>query len=175
MNRFRDERSLYGLLRGGGCLRRAVIELGKRLYKENAGLMVFASKEEIQEVFEHNGYPSDALKQLLLERQDFYETYSVEDAPMWINGCKMPDPDYSAFGGSAGVFFNDLMTGFSAIVLDEAVVNKKGAKVLRGSAAAEGVYVGRARVIESSKQFGEIRQGDVVVVPFTNSSVSSVL
>jgi pyruvate,water dikinase len=175
MNRFRDERSLYGLLRGGGCLRRVVLELGRRVFKEEAAVMVFASKEEIQEVFEHNGYPSDALKTQLLERQDFYEAYSVNDAPLYIGGCKTPDADYSAFGGHAGRFLKDVSMGFSVVVLEEMAVNKKGAKELKGSAAAEGVYVGHARIIESSKQFGQIEQGDVVVIPFTNSSFNMVM
>ena len=93
----------------------------------------------------------------------------------YINGVKHPDLPFQSLGGSASVFLDELTTGMSSTLLDEAVTNTKGSKVLRGSPAAQGTYVGYARVIQTTSEFGRIRQGDVVVIPFTNSSFNVVM
>lgn len=197
VNRFRDERSLYGLLRAGGQMRRGLLELGMRTLCDRDGdstsssdtviatardLIVFVSKDEMGDLLadgcEAEGElrrRGEKLRPVLLERFRFYQAHSVDDAPLYINGPEYPPPDFSSMPEHTAHWLMDFWQGVKGVLLDDVAMNRKGAKVLNGSAAAEGVYVGRARVIETSAQYSRIQQGDVVVIPFTNSSFNVVM
>jgi pyruvate,water dikinase len=120
--------------------------------------------------------PSAALVEQLLQRRTTFESYSVEDVPAYINGPEYPRPDIGpALSPTAGKYFRSVMTGAASVLLAEVANNKKGAKLLRGSAASSGVVEGVARVIQHTNEFDRIQQGDVVVIPFTNSSFNVVM
>ena len=143
MNRLRDERSLYGVLRGGGLLRRALLRLGSRVQwpvdeaaadgaTHNADLMIFASPSELKDLFAKSGVDVTAAEEAaaaaasdgqneassgtassalsvspelyheLCARRTFFETYSVDDVPAYINGPEYPRPDLAPALSKAG-------------------------------------------------------------------------
>ncbi len=49
------------------------------------------------------------------------------------------------------------------------------AKVLKGLATSKGYYRGRTRLVRSASDFGSVEEGDIVVIPYSDVSWSSII
>jgi pyruvate,water dikinase len=130
---------------GYSLFRKYFLHLGQILrskgYIANRNDIFYITYEEIQEVLD-SGKSSLNLKSLVEERKREILVYSDIELPEVIYGDTPPPP----------------------------IRKSSIAKRLRGLPTSRGYYEGRARVILSTEDFGKIRQGDVLVVPYSDAS-----
>jgi phosphohistidine swiveling domain-containing protein len=97
--------------------------------------------EEIQEIVA-SGESSFNLKSLVEERKNEILNYSDIELPEVIYGDTPPPP-----------------------IRKSSIVRR-----LRGLPTSRGYYEGRARVIVSTEDFSKIREGDILIVPYSDAS-----
>lgn len=174
VNRLRDERGTYSDGWGTGLARRAVLEAGRRLYGSGA----LAAPEHAVDA------DADELAALLLgadgpgadevaERFRWRISHTTEDAPPWLGDQPEPPPPPEALPvpsrrgmAAAGVAMMNLF-GVPDVPNSDTV--------LYGLPVNDGVYEGRARVVNDAADFSTVRSGDVLVARMTSPYFTVVL
>ncbi|MFT5506592.1 MAG: phosphohistidine swiveling domain-containing protein, partial [Gammaproteobacteria bacterium] len=175
INRLRDERGIYNEARGYGLARRAIKEAGARLVADGrlpeSELMVFAALDEMSALL--NGATSPT-SETLLERQDWYQTKTTDDAPAYIGSEPEPPPPLEALPEKARL--GQMAIG-AAIgqVFDPPEVEKREGIEVQGHPVSPGMFEGIARVIKGPEDFHRIKQGDVLITKNTAASFNVVL
>ena len=174
VNRLRDERGVFSDGWATGLARRALLEAGRRLVAR--GLLfdpahaVDLRVDELSALLRGQPGPSPAEA---AAHHEWRTTHTSEDAPPFLNAMPAPPPpvDLLPPGARRG-----------ARAVDAALVNLFGASeaantdtVLHGLSVNAGTYEGTARVVDSSADFGRIRQGDVLVTRNTSPYFNVVL
>lgn len=174
VNRLRDERGVYSDGWATGLFRRALLEAGRRLHARGLLLdpahAVDLQLDELDALLRGQPGPSPAEA---AAHHEWRTTHASEDAPPFLNAMPAPPPpaDILPAGARRG-----------ARAVDAALANLFGTSdaasndsVLRGLSVNAGTYEGTARVVDSSADFGRIRQGDVLVTRNTSPYFNVVL
>jgi pyruvate,water dikinase len=130
---------------GYSLFRKYFLHLGQTFhtkgYIANPHDIFYITFEEIQKIVA-SGESSFNLKLLVEERKKEIMTYSDIELPEVIYGDTPPPP-----------------------IRKSAIIGR-----LRGLPTSRGYYEGRARVVVSTEDFGKIRQGDILIVPYSDAS-----
>lgn len=175
MYRLRDERGVYSDGWAVGLGRRALLEVGRRLTaKDLLGdpeHAVDLSAAEVRALLlGASAVPSAAE---VAERFEWRTTMTTSDAPQFLTAMPPHPPPPEWFPAPArrtAAAMNIFM--FSLFGVPE---TPNSESVLTGLAVNTGVYEGPARLVESSEDFGRIRQGDVLVTRMTSPYFNVVL
>ncbi|MFD4421219.1 PEP/pyruvate-binding domain-containing protein [Agromyces sp. NPDC058484] len=168
----RDESELLGFGEPLGLVRRATLELGRRL--ADRGLLerpddcFMLTPGELREAA---GGESRLLHVASTRRREFDAAALLPDVS--AVGTLPPQPDLRALPVEAR-FANEAFIWYLGSIVGEARDAPEGALVA-GTAASAGRYRGPVRVIRGSQDFHRVRQGDVLVCPTTAPSWSPIL
>ena len=174
MYRLRDERGVYSDGWAVGLARRVMLEAGRRLAAN--GLLsdpehaVELDAAEARALLLGTGGP-DATE--VAGRFEWRTSTTTSDAPPFLRAMPSPPPPAEWFPAPArrtAAAMNTFM--FSLFGVPE---TPNSDTVLTGLAVNTGVYEGPARLVESSADFGRIRQGDVLVTRMTSPYFNVVL
>lgn len=174
VNRIRDERGVYADGWATGLARRALLEAGRRLHARglllDPGHAVDLTIDELAALLRGQPGPSAAEAEA---HHRWRTTQASEDAPPFLNAMPAPPPPAELLPAGA-------RRGARAV--QASLVNLFGSSdaantdtVLRGLSVNDGVYEGTARVVATSADFGQIRQGDVLVTRNTSPYFNVVL
>lgn len=174
VNRLRDERGVYSDGWATGLARRALLEAGRRLV--TAGLL--DDKEHAVELEATEcaallrGKAGPAADEVA-ERYVWRTTHTYEDAPPFLRAMPAPPPPVDVLPRAARR---------PARAVDAVLSNLFGVpdtpntdEVLHGLAVNTGSYEGTARLVDTSADFGRIKQGDVLVTRMTSPYFNVVL
>jgi pyruvate,water dikinase len=174
VNRLRDERSYWSDLWSAGISRRAMLEVGRRLFARgrigNAEHVLDASCSEALAMLSGNGGP-DAAE--LAARHTFRTTATNDMAPHTLNGHPSPPPPPDWFPPAAQRTMRAIGAFMGATF--GATDKASDKKVVRGISVSAGTYEGRARVINRMEALGEIQKGEVLVTRSTSTAFNYVL
>lgn len=178
INRLRDERGIYNDVIGTGLARRAILEAGIRLeeqgYLSDHNLLLHASYEEMILLLKDKKVSSD-FNQALLERSDWFQTHTVDDAPLILGGEKAaPKPPLTIFPEIARPGMIALFTAMGEIY-DNSESSAKQNELISGVPVSAGIYEGTARIICNLKDFSQLNQGDVLVTKNTTAAFNAIL
>jgi pyruvate,water dikinase len=174
VNRLRDERGAYSDGWATGLARRAILEAGRRLHER--GLLLDPEHaadlrvEELAALLRGEGGPTPAEA---AEHHAWRTTRTIADAPAYLNAMPAPPPPADLLplaARRAARAMDAIFTNLFAVSDTE-----NSATVLHGLSVNDGVYEGTARLVESSADFGRIRQGDVLVTRNTSPYFNVVL
>ena len=154
----------------GGLLRRAVLEVGRRLVDsgrlEHADHAVELTIEEIEELLVSGSGPPAAA---IAARATYRDRVEAANAPDTL-GEPEPAPPLDAFPAAMARFTSALMTALEAESAAPYV------EPLRGIGIGTETYRGRARVVlDSNDAIERLEPGDVLVAPFVGPSYNSLL
>jgi rifampicin phosphotransferase len=175
MYRLRDERGAYSDGWAMGLGRRALLEVGRRLTAKSLlgdpKHAVDLRADEVRALLLITGAGPDATE--VADRFEWRTTMTTSDAPPFLRAMPPPPPPADWFPRRArrtAAAMNTFM--FSLFGVPE---TPNSETVLTGLAVNTGVYEGPARLVESSEDFGWIRQGDVLVTRMTSPYFNVVL
>jgi len=175
MYRLRDERGAYSDGWAVGLARRALLEAGRRLTATGALIeaehAVDLDAGEVRALLLGTGTGPSAAD--VAERFAWRTTMTTSDAPPFLNAMPPPPPPVEWLPAPArrtAAAMNVFL--FSLFAVPE---TPNSDTVLTGLAVNTGVYEGPARLVESSEDFGRIRQGDVLVTRMTSPYFNVVL
>ena len=172
-NRMRDERGIYNDIWGAGVARTAILEAGRRLARKGVlsdpELIIDASHEEMIGLLQ--GEPA-VTEQELQDRRHWRMHKSIDEVPPVLGPPPSPPPPLDwlppklqptmrAFGMIMGNVFDD--------------AKEASADIISGLPVSPGVYEGIAKVILSTRDFGRLKQGDVLVTKNTSAGFNVVL
>ena len=174
VNRLRDERGAYSDGWATGLARRAVLEVGRRLHGRRLLLdpehAVDLELDELLSLLAGTGGPTAADA---AEHYEWRTTRTNADAPAFLRAMPAPPPPVEILPPAARR---------SARAMDAALTNLFGVSttantdtVLHGLSVNAGTYEGTARLVDSSVDFGRIRQGDILVTRSTSPYFNVVL
>ena len=174
VNRLRDERGVYSDGWATGLARRALLEAGRRLHARglllDPGHAVDLQVDELSALLRGQPGPSPAEA---AAHHEWRTTHTSEDAPPFLNAMPAAPPPAEILPPGA-------RRGARAV--EAALVNLFGASeaantdtVLRGLSVNPGTHEGTARLVDTSADFGRIRQGDVLVTRNTSPYFNVVL
>jgi len=173
VNRMRDERGVYNDIWGAGIARTAILEAGRRLEEKGAiseaSLLLEASHEEMIDLLKDG---SAVNNDTLAERQNWRNTKSIDEVPE-ILGMEPQDPPPLDWLPEK---IRPTMSAFAAAmgsVFDEPRETDK--EKVSGTPVSQGVYEGTAKVILSTKDFGRLNEGDVLITKNTSAGFNVVL
>ena len=151
-----------------GLGRRALLEVGRRLTAKSLlgdpKHAVDLRADEVRALLLITGAGPDATE--VADRFEWRTTMTTSDAPPFLRAMPPPPPPADWFPRRArrtAAAMNTFM--FSLFGVPE---TPNSETVLTGLAVNTGVYEGPARLVESSEDFGWIRQGDVLVTRMTS-------
>lgn len=172
-NRMRDERGIYNDIWGAGVSRTAILEAGRRLVTRgvlsDAELILDATHQEMLALLRGTAAVTEAELQ---ERRHWRMNKSIDEVPPVLGPPPTPPPPLDwlpaklhstmrAFGMVMGNVFDDAA---------EPSVDK-----IKGLPVSPGIYEGIARVILSTRDFGRLQQGDVLITKNTSAGFNVVL
>ncbi len=163
----RDERALYSDVWAWGILRSVCLEVGARLLRRREPLLVEpadalqASVEELVSLLLEGRGPS-VLE--LRRRGAFQRAYTTDDAPAMLGPAPDPPPPLDALPPAVGRLMAAVMTVIGVTLAGRGEKPPSDAPVLKGHAAAGGVYEGPAHVIASPRDVETMPHGAVLVV-----------
>lgn len=172
-NRLRDERGIYNDIWGAGVSRTAILEAGRRLAVRGklteAELLLDASHQEMLSLLRGE---STVTEQELKERRHWRMHKSIDEVPPVLGPPPSPPPPLDwlpeklqptmrAFGMIMGNVFDDAK---------EPSIGK-----ITGLPVSPGVYEGIAKVILSTRDFGRLNKGDVLITKNTSAGFNVVL
>lgn len=174
INRLRDERGVYADGWGTGLARRAVMETGRRLHHRELLLdpehAADLNLDELASLLRGEGGPTPAEA---AEHHAWRTTKTSADAPPFLNAMPAPPPPVDLLPPAART---------AARAMDAAMANLFGVSeedntdgVIRGLSVNAGSYEGTARLVDTSVDFGRIKQGDVLVTRNTSPYFNVVL
>jgi pyruvate,water dikinase len=173
--RLRDERGVYSDGWAAGLGRRALLEVGRRL--TTRGLLadhehaVDLRSAEVRDLLLGTGAGPNAAE--VADRFAWRTTMTTSDAPPFLRAMPPQPPPVEWLPVPArrtAAAINTFL--FSLFGVPE---TPNSATVLTGLAVNTGVYEGPARLVETSEDFGRIRQGDVLVTRMTSPYFNVVL
>ncbi|MFT5740487.1 MAG: phosphohistidine swiveling domain-containing protein, partial [Gammaproteobacteria bacterium] len=175
INRLRDERGVYNESRALGLSRRAVLEAGSRLQNSgrlnNAAAMLQASHEEMLAMLAGNDKPDQAE---LDDREDWYQTRTTEDAPLFLGPAPSPPPPLEALPENARLAQSAIGAALGNL-FDPPVEADQSDNRIKGVSVSSESYEGIARIINNPDDFHRLQQGDVLVTRNTSASFNVVL
>ncbi len=175
MYRLRDERGVFSDGWAVGLARRALLEAGRRLTEK--GLLVDAEHAvdldaaEVRDLLLGTGIGPSAAA--VADRFEWRTSMSTSDAPAFLRATPAPPPPAEWFPRPArrtAAAMNIFMASLFGVV-----ETPNSDTVLTGLAVNTGVYEGPARLVDTSDDFGRIRQGDVLVTRMTSPYFNVVL
>jgi pyruvate,water dikinase len=173
--RLRDERGVYSDGWAAGLGRRALLEVGRRLTER--GLLadpehaVDLHAAEVRDLLLGTGAGPSAAE--VADRFAWRTTMTTSDAPPFLRAMPPQPPPVEWLPVPArrtAAAINTFL--FSLFGVPE---TPNSATVLTGLAVNTGVYEGPARLVDTSEDFGRIRQGDVLVTRMTSPYFNVVL
>ncbi len=174
MYRLRDERGVFSDGWAVGLARRAMLEVGRRLVATGALVdaehAVELDRDEARALLLGTGGPSTAD---VAERFAWRNSVTTTDVPEFLRARPGAPPPVDWFPAPArrSARAMDVFLGSLFGVPD----TPNSASVLTGLPVNSGVYEGPARLVDSSADFGRIRQGDVLVTRMTSPYFNVVL
>jgi rifampicin phosphotransferase len=177
INRLRDERSYWSDLWASGISRRAMLEVGRRLFGRGAiravDHILDATCDEAIALL--TGSPAAAAPDAteLSRRYDYRVNVPTQAAPRFLNGTPPPPPPLEWFPEETRRAMRAL--GMYMGQIFGVVASTSEGKVVRGIPVSSGVYEGRARVIQSTDALSRIQQGEVLVTRSTSTAFNYVL
>jgi rifampicin phosphotransferase len=174
VNRIRDERGVYADGWATGLTRRALLEAGRRLHARGLllepGHAVDLQLDELAALLrgEPGPSPADAAA-----HHGWRTTHTTEDAPPFLNAMPAPPPPAEILPPAARRGMNAVNVSLMHLFGASEAPNTE--TVLHGLSVNAGTYEGIARVIDSSADFGRIKQGDVLVTRNTSPYFNVVL
>jgi pyruvate,water dikinase len=175
INRLRDERGVYNDALALGLSRRAVLEAGRRLQVEGrllrVELLVHATHEEMLALLRGEDGPADTD---LLEREQWYESATTEDAPPFLGSPPEPPPPLEALPENARLAQFALGSALGNL-FDHPSGDEPAKDRVEGQSVSTGVYEGIARVIRKPADFHRLQQGDVLVTRNTSPSFNVMM
>lgn len=173
INRMRDERGVYNDIWGAGISRTAILEAGRRLQARGtlslAELALDATSDELNALMRDEDAVSDAELQA---RREWRLTKSIDEIPLFLGDEPTPPPPLDLL--PAGI--QPTMRAFAAVmgnVFDSP--DEPEADSIKGLPVSPGVYEGTAKVIRTTRDFGRLEQGDVLVTKNTSAGFNVVL
>jgi pyruvate,water dikinase len=175
MNRFRDERGLFADCAAAGILRRATLELGRRL--EGRGKLAARSHALDVSLAEARALlvgtttlsPEDVHQRVV-----WRETKTVADAPPTLGEDLLWIPPASAIPKGAQASQRAL-NAYRAGMFGEPRAEKPSDSVVRGVSVNEETCEGTARVIKDVADISRLQKGDVLVTKTTGPGFNVVL
>jgi pyruvate,water dikinase len=173
--RLRDERGVYADGWAMGLLRRAMLEVGRRL--AGSGAITAAEHavdlrpEEVRPML--LGTATEPTPEELAERFEWRRSTTSSDVPPYLRAMPAPPPppDWLPRGARRAAAAMDVFLG-SLFGVPESPNTET---VLTGLAVNSGVYEGTARRVDSSDDFGRIEPGDILVTRATSPYFNVVL
>jgi rifampicin phosphotransferase len=168
----RDERSSLNDAWAGGLVRRALLEIGRRLAKRDLLAsprdVVHLTQAECASLLRRGDGPS---------RQDVAawaaaQARTSDSAPAFLGGGPEPAPPFEVLPGALGEL---LVAAFAYVDLMEGDLTRGTVGELRGTPASAGEHVGIARLVLGPDDFLRIRPGDVLVARATMPSYNGAL
>lgn len=173
--RLRDERGVYADGWASGLARRALLEAGRRLAAkellEDPEHAVDLSADEVRDLLLGTGAGPSAAD--VAERFEWRTSVTTSDAPPFLRAMPPQPPPAAWFPAPArrtAAAMNTFL--FSLFGVPE---TPNSDTLLTGLPVNAGIYEGPARLVESSEDFGRIRQGDVLVTRMTSPYFNVVL
>jgi pyruvate,water dikinase len=175
MYRLRDERGVYSDGWAVGLGRRAVLEVGRRLTAKgqlaDPEHAVDLRADEVRALLLGTGGGPDAAE--VADRFEWRTTMTTSDAPPFLRAMPPPPPPAEWLPAPARRTAAAMNIFLASLFGVPETPNSD--TVLTGLAVNTGVYEGPARLVESSDDFGRIRQGDVLVTRMTSPYFNVVL
>lgn len=172
--RLRDERSLYTDVWANGVLRRGLLELGRRLVDRGS----LASPSDIFEIEESEVRPVSegtlSLRDDLALRASSRAERARRGTPPMVGDAPKPPPPSDWFPEPLARAVRASFAVEAALYRDVAE-DKSAGQSIRGIGVSSGTYTGTARVLRNAADLDRIRQGDVLVAPFTSPALTIVL
>jgi phosphohistidine swiveling domain-containing protein len=173
--RLRDERGVYSDGWAVGLARRAMLEAGRRLTAKGLLLdpehAVDLTAAEVRDLLLGTGAGPSADD--VRERFEWRTSITTAEAPPFLRAMPPEPPPAEWFPAPArrtAAAMNVFMFSLFGVP-----VTPNSDTVLTGLAVNSGIYEGPARLVESSDDFGRIRQGDVLVTRMTSPYFNVVL
>ena len=173
--RIRDERTYFNDTWSTGIARRAVLEAGRRLAADGR---LHAADDAVElvpaELYAALRGDGAAIADIAAERTAFRLGHTTDDAPEWVGGPEPGDPppaewlppDAARGQRAIGLVINSIF---------ESTPAAGSARVISGTGASSGAVTGSARVVLAPAEMGRLRQGDVLVAPYTSPAFNGVL
>ncbi len=174
MSRLRDERGVYSDGWAIGLMRRALLEVGRRL--SGRGLLhdpehaIELDVEEVGALLQGKGGPS---ADEVAERFVWRTTHTTDDAPEFLGGEPAGPPDPAIL--PPAVRRTERAMGAMLAALFAPSDREADETTVRGIPVHPGTYEGAARIIHNSSEFGRIQPGDVLVARSTSPYFNVVL
>ena len=174
VNRLRDERGAYSDGWATGLARRALLEVGRRLHERGLLLdpehAVDLRLDELTSLLGDDGGPTpdDAAM-----HHEWRTTKTIADAPPYLTAMPAPPPSADILPPAARPAARAMEALLTNLFGVSTAVNTP--TVVHGLTVNAGTYEGTARLVDSSADFGRIRQGDVLVTRNTSPYFNVVL
>lgn len=168
----RDERCALNDAWAGGVLRRALLEVGRRLTAR--GLLaspsdvVHLTPEECGSMLRMNAGPGMETIAAWAHAQ----ARTSDHMPTFLGGEEPPPPPFDAMPGVLGEM---VVAAFAYVDLMEGDLGRDDIEELRGTPASAGEYIGIARVVHGAEDFHRVKPGDVLVARATMPSYNGAL
>lgn len=170
----RDERGLYTDIWAAGIMRKAVLELGRRLTEQGALAkpedLMEATYDEMVALARGEAGPSAAE---LAQRADARAALDPSVAPQELGPEASPPPPLDWFPPEL-----QRMLKAQNVVLDTmfaVYASERQGKTITGLSVNKGIYEGTARIVSGPQEFGRLQQGDVLVTRSTSAAFNIVL
>ncbi len=172
--RVKDERDIYCNIRASGLVRRATLEVGRRLHAagriDDVEHATEGSVAELAALL--RGEPSVSAQQLA-DRHQYRLTYTIKDIPETVGEPLDPPVPWRWLPGPWQQLAQPPDAPGNA--RDVVSADEGSERVITGTTAQHGTYEGPARIVTGPNEFSKIRQGDVLVTPATNPAFSVIL
>ena len=171
-NRMRDERGIYNDIWGAGISRCAILEAGRRLFKEgilsSAELSLDASHDELISLLKGESSASD---EVLSERREWRLTKNIDEVPEFLGDPPSDPPPVELLP----LKIQPTIRAFGLIMGNVFDEPKEATEKISGLAVSPGVYEGTAKVILSTRDFDRLEKGDILVTKNTSAGFNVVL
>jgi len=173
VNRMRDERGVFNDIWAAGISRRAILEAGRRLVARGVltdpELLIDASSEEMRGLL----CGEDAVSEEELQRRRQWRMHkNIDDIPRYLGTPPMPPPPLDWLPPKV----HATMRAFSIVMGNVFDAPEEASEErIAGLPVSPGVYEGIAKVILSTRDFGRLNQGDVLVTKNTSAGFNAVL
>jgi pyruvate,water dikinase len=173
ISRLRDERGIYNDIWSAGISRAAVLEAGRRLCKEgvlsNPELIMDATHEEMLALLDGD---RSLTEQELERRRDWRLNKSIDSMPQQLGTMPVEPPPVDWFPKKAQPTIRAFAIAMENLFYEgsEPVSDK-----IAGLPVSPGIYEGVAKVINSTREFDRLDQGDVLVTKNTSAGFNVVL
>jgi pyruvate,water dikinase len=172
--RIRDERGVYSDGTATGLVRRALLEVGRRLAERgtlaDAEHGVDLGADEARALLLGTGGPDSGE---VAERFVWRTSTTTSDAPEYLRAMPAPPPPADWFPAAARRTAEAVNMALGQLFMASEKPNSEA--VLYGLSVNTGVYEGTARLVASSDDFSRIKQGDVLVTRATSPYFNLVL